>query len=108
MLQDSENSDQHKHKSLEFSLSGHVGAEDFVPWMQKHARKLGVEFTVLEASPRHLSIRTTGVIEMVDAFVLACSLGPQSVCIKDVVRTDTSVSIFGDGKLSNPQKPLQP
>lgn len=49
--------------------------------MYRHAGKLGVEMEILKRSANAMSVRAAGLREMVDAFALATSLGPQSVCI---------------------------
>ena len=60
-------------------LKGEIGAEDFGPWMERHARKLGVEIEFGLHSSREIRVLTKGPPEMVDAFALAASLGPRSV-----------------------------
>ena len=72
-------------QTLAFELLGRVGADDFDVWMERHARKLGVDFTIRQKFPHLVSIEATGAKEMVDAFALACSLGPQSVCVENLV-----------------------
>ncbi|MGI9357190.1 MAG: hypothetical protein ACR2PF_18790 [Rhizobiaceae bacterium] len=53
--------------------------------MQRHSAKLGVEFTISQRLPHRVSVEATGAMEMLNAFALACSLGPQSVCIERLV-----------------------
>ncbi|WP_227269722.1 hypothetical protein [Roseobacter weihaiensis] len=73
---------QSHRETITFRLLGQVEAADFFTWMERHAGKLGVEFDMIEALPHRVSIRASGAEEMVDAFALACSLGPQSVCVE--------------------------
>ena len=62
-------------------LVGEVGADDFGPWMARHARKLGVEIEIGLQTPHEIKVLTKGAPEMVDAFALAASLGPKSVIV---------------------------
>jgi len=72
-------------RKLAFHLFGRVGAADFPAWMQKHSAKLGIEFEIRQRRPHLVSVEATGAMEMLNAFALACSLGPQSVCIDKLV-----------------------
>ncbi len=67
--------------ALTFLLVGDVDQSGFVPWMERHAVKLGVGFAVLQRSTNKLKLHAVGAPEMTHAFALACSLGPTSVHI---------------------------
>lgn len=69
-------------QTLAFRLIGRVGSDDFAGWIERHARKLGVEFKMEQNMPGIVSIEAAGAAEMLDAFALACSLGPRSVCVE--------------------------
>ncbi|MEM9787912.1 MAG: hypothetical protein AAF801_15525 [Pseudomonadota bacterium] len=88
-----------QRSTIDFSLSGQVAAADFLPWMQRHASKLDVRFTILEKSPRFLRLRAVGEQEMVNAFALACSLGPQKVYVEKLSFTDAAVLSSSDEKM---------
>ena len=77
-------------RTLAFHLFGRVGAADFPAWMQKHSAKLGVAFTIRQRLPHLVSVEATGAVEMLNAFALACSLGPKSVCVERLVVEDTA------------------
>jgi hypothetical protein len=49
--------------------------------MARHARKLGVVFDISGSLPNRVDIIARGAPEMVEAFALACSLGPKSVSV---------------------------
>lgn len=95
---------QSNRETITFRLLGQVGATDFFTWMERHAGKLGVEFDMIEALPHRVSIRARGAEEMVDAFALACSLGPRSVCVEMLEFTGTSSNAPRDEKSGIPQK----
>lgn len=77
-------------RTLAFHLVGRVGAEDFTAWMRRHSAKLGVEFAIRQNLPHLVAIEATGAAEMVEAFALACSLGPQSVFVEELVVLDAT------------------
>lgn len=64
-----------------FQLIGQVCSPDFPEWMERHARKLDVVFEITEASSGMMTVKAEGEDEMLEAFALACSLGPKSVCV---------------------------
>lgn len=68
--------------ALTFLLAGDVEQDDFVPWMERQASRLGVVFTVVQHSTDAITLRAVGAPEMTQAFALACSLGPKSVLIE--------------------------
>ncbi|MEM1129006.1 MAG: acylphosphatase [Pseudomonadota bacterium] len=68
-------------QKMVFHLFGHVAAKDFPSWIERHARKLGIEYAFAATQPSMITIEAHGADEMLDAFALACSLGPQSVCV---------------------------
>ncbi|WP_342077809.1 hypothetical protein [Yoonia sp. SS1-5] len=86
--------------TVAFTLAGQVGARDFPDWIARHAAKLGIAYDIAESTQRSLSLRATGAAEMVDAFALACSLGPQSVEIEALTFADTSADLRSDGFFS--------
>ena len=71
-----------------FELTGRLGGEEFPAWMDRHARKLGVAFRAERRRADLLRVEATGAAEMVEAFALACSLGPKSVCIDGLAFPD--------------------
>lgn len=95
------------HDTLGFCLSGQVGAADFLPWMQKHAHKLGVAFTATKTRPDHMCIRAKGAGVMLDAFALACSLGPKSVNVATLTFVAPAKLPCDDGNLGTPKRAAQ-
>ncbi|MEM9320525.1 MAG: acylphosphatase [Pseudomonadota bacterium] len=76
--------------ALTFHLTGQLTAgAEFRGWMARHARKLGVSFVVERASAREMQVAAQGAPEMVEAFALACSLGPKGVYI-DTLAMETA------------------
>ena len=76
-------------KTLAFRLTGQLDSCDFDQWLERHARKLGVEFEITQRSSRLIFIEVAGVSEMIEAFALAASLGPKSVIIDELTIMDS-------------------
>ena len=89
-------------------LYGRINMEDFLPWMIGHARKLDVSFEVKDTALQSVFLRVLGPTEMVEAFALACSLGPESVYIEKMVLTPVPSSGSSDGNLGNLKLGMQP
>lgn len=74
--------DQHEDAgTIAFRLRGQVDGCALVPWMARHAQKLGVRFDVTHQEQGLIQIEATGADEMTRAFALACSLGPRDVFV---------------------------
>jgi acylphosphatase len=69
---------------LTFQLTGQLQSEDFSVWMTKQAAKLGVDFELLSSTPNQIDVSATGTSVMLEAFALACSLGPKSVYVESL------------------------
>ncbi|MEM6608071.1 MAG: acylphosphatase [Pseudomonadota bacterium] len=67
---------------LTFRLKGDLAAPEFRDWMARHSRKLGVSVEGIRASAHRMEIATRGQYDMLEAFALACSLGPRDVYVE--------------------------
>lgn len=67
-------------------ITGNVGATCFVPWIQRHARKLGLTQVVCRESANGVEVEAEGLAEMLDAMEVACLLGPAEVWVESVSR----------------------
>lgn len=77
-----------------FAIQGEVGAGSFVPWITRHAARLGLGLRVLGQSPARVEVILTGPPDLLDAMALGCSLGPQEVWVDKIDRlTGNSVSL---------------
>ncbi|MEP1768821.1 MAG: hypothetical protein ABJJ53_19545 [Sulfitobacter sp.] len=70
---------------LDFTLTGTLSSPDFIPWMNRQAGKLGVTYDARLVSAARMQITAEGAPEMLEAFALACSLGPSSVMIDELL-----------------------
>jgi acylphosphatase len=83
---------QDTSSTLTFHLTGQLHSKDFHAWMTRQAQKLEIDFNVINRTPHQMDVSAFGTPVMLEAFALACSLGPKSVCIDtlemDEVSTD--------------------
>jgi acylphosphatase len=68
-------------------MTGDVRATDFPAWILRHAAKLGLGNVTVTAMKGSLTVQATGPDEMLQALVLACSLGCASVLVEEAVLT---------------------
>ena len=68
------------------AFSGQVGSAVFPLWITRHAARLGLELRFVAHSAAQLKMILTGPPDLLDAMVLACSLGPQEVWVDQVDR----------------------
>jgi acylphosphatase len=69
-----------------FAIRGDVGDAHFVPWINRHAARLGLEGRVLGQSRTCVEVILTGPPELLDAMALGCSLGPREVWVDGIER----------------------
>lgn len=67
-------------------IVGNVGASTFVPWIERHAYKLGLTGLVCRESARCLEVEVEGFDDMLDAMEVGCLLGPAEVWVESVTR----------------------
>ena len=72
--------------SERFEITGDVGAPVFVPWIVRHARRLGLRGAVLAQGRGQIDLVDTGQADLLDALALGCSLGPQEVWVDRITR----------------------
>lgn len=67
---------------------GRLDAASFADFARHRALRLDLDLNLMELSKVHASLTVEGEGELVDAFEMACSLGPHDCVITDVVRQD--------------------
>jgi hypothetical protein len=58
----------------------------FASFVQHRADRLNLTATLLDRTPDRMRVAVFGVPEMIDAFEMACSLGPLSCVVHSVTR----------------------
>jgi len=59
---------------------------DFLEFAEHRARRLNIQLEVKEAAPSEIGVHVSGAPELIDAFEIACSLGPYDCLVLDLVR----------------------
>jgi acylphosphatase len=71
----------------QFIIRGDLGAATFLPWVARHARKLGLRSDVVRSSAAEVDLRLEGEPEMIDAMEMGVSLGPIEAWVESIDRT---------------------
>lgn len=74
------------------TIVGLLGAPTFLPWIRRHAARLGIDQTVEHADPERIELTVAGPIELLDAMEMGCSLGPIDVWVEDIRRAEAAIS----------------
>ena len=69
-----------------FVFKGALRSDSFVEFARHRATRLGLAIGVGAISDKAITIDISGAAELVDAFEMACSLGPHDCLIRDVAR----------------------
>lgn len=68
------------------TIHGELDADSFVPWIRRHAAKLGVTQTITHHSPDRIEIDLSGAPELIDMMEVGCLLGPIDVWVETIDR----------------------
>jgi len=69
------------------TIVGDLEATSFVPWIRRHAAKLGLSHTISHTSPMRIELEVGGPEELIDMMEMGCSLGPIDVWVEGIERT---------------------
>ena len=69
------------------TILGEIDADAFIPWIRRHAAKLGLSSSVLHASSDRIELDIAGLEELLDMMEMGCSLGPIDVWVESIQRT---------------------
>ncbi|WP_246689002.1 acylphosphatase [Mesorhizobium sp. WSM4310] len=68
------------------TILGDVDAVSFVPWIRRHAAKLGLVQTISSTSTGRIELDVAGPVELIDMMEMGCSLGPIDVWVEAIHR----------------------
>jgi hypothetical protein len=74
------------HEHARFVFKGTLQPRSFIEFAQHRAARLGLDLQLGQASTNAIAVNVSGAVELVDAFEMACSLGPFDCLVFDVVR----------------------
>ena len=69
------------------TILGELDAETFLPWIDRHAAKLGLSQAVAHAGPDRIDLDLLGAPELIDMLEVGCLLGPIDVWVETIDRS---------------------
>lgn len=70
----------------QFIIAGDLAAESFLPWIERHLRRLGLRGTPQRRSEGQVELILSGPPDLIDAMELGVSLGPIDVWVETIAR----------------------
>ncbi|AZO51929.1 MAG: acylphosphatase [Mesorhizobium sp.] len=68
------------------TILGDVEAASFLPWIERHAAKLGLAQAICVTGPDRIELEVAGPAELIDMMEMGCSLGPIDVWVETIRR----------------------
>ncbi|MBZ9848221.1 acylphosphatase [Mesorhizobium sp. CA14] len=68
------------------TILGDVQVASFLPWIERHAAKLGLAQEICFAGPDRIELDIAGPAELIDMMEMGCSLGPIDVWVETIRR----------------------
>ncbi|MEF3133923.1 acylphosphatase [Rhizobium sp. 268] len=75
------------HLQERMTIVGDLKAASFIPWIRRHAAKLGLSHTISHASSMRIELELSGPEDLIDMMEVGCSLGPIDVWVECIERT---------------------
>ena len=79
-------------ETARFEFTGRLRTGGFVEFARHRAARLNLRIDIGSVSDEAVSLTVSGAAELVDAFEMACSLGPYDCLVLDVVRHDCELA----------------
>jgi hypothetical protein len=67
-------------------ISGDLAPDAFLPWIFRHAAKLGLSGSISCATSDRIELDLTGPEKLIDMMEMGCSLGPIDVWVDTIER----------------------
>jgi acylphosphatase len=74
-------------ETVRISFTGHFVPPSFLEFVDCRAARLDVDVSVMSADSGRVAVEISGQPDLIDAFEMACSLGPLDCMILDCERT---------------------
>jgi acylphosphatase len=68
------------------TILGDVDAASFIPWIRRHADKLGLSQDFFYMGADRIELEVAGPVELIDMLEMGCSLGPIDVWVDEIQR----------------------
>jgi acylphosphatase len=75
-----------------FVFTGRFRADSFIEFVRHRAARLGLWINLAQISDEAITVNVSGAADLVDAFEMACSLGPHDCLVLDVARHDSALA----------------
>jgi hypothetical protein len=75
-----------------FVFTGRFRTDSFIEFARHRAARLGLWIDVAGMSDEAMTVNVSGAAELIDAFEMACSLGPYDCLVLDVARHDCALA----------------
>ncbi|WEX74117.1 acylphosphatase [Sinorhizobium numidicum] len=75
------------HFRERMTIRGDLDAASFVPWIRRHAAKLGLSQAISHAGSDRVELEVAGPAELIDMMEMGCLLGPIDVWVETIHRT---------------------
>ncbi|RUM08660.1 acylphosphatase [Rhizobium chutanense] len=75
------------HLQERMTIVGDLDAASFVPWIRRHAAKLGLSHHISHTSSMRIEVEVSGPGDLIDMMEVGCSLGPIDVWVESIERT---------------------
>ena len=79
-------------ETVTFLFAGHFDTESFASFARHRAARLSLDAGAPELRPDRIRITVSGEHDLIDAFEMACSLGPIDCLVSDIVRRDVTAT----------------
>ena len=83
-----------KRESVILTFSGKLHAESFLAFARHRAARLDLPLAVLTKREETIALGVEGQPDLVDAFEMACSLGPHDCIVFEVERAAAPPALF--------------
>jgi len=85
-------------EAVQFTFLGNFEADSFLEFATHRARRLDLSYAFGDCSNEAISVAVEGAHDLVDAFEMACSLGPHDCIVLDVERKSGAALLAGKTK----------
>lgn len=75
------------HFDERMTIRGNLEPASFVPWISRHAAKLGLVQRFAHTGSDRIELELSGSVELIDMMEMGCSLGPIDVWVETIDRT---------------------
>ncbi len=68
------------------TIMGDLDGASFLPWIRRHATKLGLSHAISHSGPDRIELEIAGPEALIDMMEVGCSLGPIEVWVEKIER----------------------